>query len=165
MRFLIAAVLVLGCSLCLAEDFPKNLAEIKSLTAEQAAELAAKYKGGWLSLNGLTSIDKDVAQELAKFKGGLLILGGLASIDKDVAQELAKAGSLSLGLTSIDKDVAKELVNTISLALPDLTSIDKDVAKALGKLKGKTLYISSEALQTYKEVNGESLSRQSGGMF
>ena len=146
MRFLIAAVLVLGCSLCLAEDFPKNLAEIKSLTAEQAAELAAKYKGGWLSLNGLTSIDKDVAQELAKFKGGLLIVGGLASIDKDVAQELRK-------------------FEGANLSLEGLTSIDKDVAKALGKLKGKTLYISSEALQTYKEVNGESLSLQSGGMF
>ena len=50
----------------------------------------AKQKGvANLDLYGLTSINKDVAQELAKFKGGWLLLG-LTSIDKDVAQELAK---------------------------------------------------------------------------
>ncbi|MAI95046.1 MAG: hypothetical protein CME45_08540 [Halieaceae bacterium] len=37
-RILIAASLVLCCSLCLAEDFPEDTNEIKSLTAEQAAE-------------------------------------------------------------------------------------------------------------------------------
>ena len=50
MRLLIAAVLVLSCSLCLAEDFPKNTYEIKSLTAEQAAELVAKHRKRWLRL-------------------------------------------------------------------------------------------------------------------
>ena len=64
MRFLIAAVLVLSCSLCLAEDFPRNTNEIRSLTAEQAAELVAKYKGSLLSLTCLTSIDKDVLNVL-----------------------------------------------------------------------------------------------------
>ena len=108
MRFLIAAVLVLSCSLCLAEDFPEDTDEIKSLTAEQAAELVAK-KGENLFLEGLTSIDKDVAQELAKVKEGLY-LNGLTSIDKDVARELAKfKGTLALNLPSIDKDVAQEL--------------------------------------------------------
>ena len=87
-RILIAAALVLSCSLCLATDFPQNTNEIKSLTAEQAAEVVA-MNGGWLELNGLTSIDKDVAKELAKNEGGL-VLNGLTSIDKDVARELAK---------------------------------------------------------------------------
>ncbi len=63
MRFLIAAALVLSCSLCLAEDFPNDTNEIKSLTADQAAELVAKFKR-WLYLNGLTSIDKDVLKIL-----------------------------------------------------------------------------------------------------
>ena len=67
MRFLIAAVLLLSCSLCVAEDFPEDTNEIKSLTVEQAAELVAKHKGDGLQLDGLTSIDKEVAQELAKF--------------------------------------------------------------------------------------------------
>ena len=133
MRFLIAAVLVLSCSLCLAEDFPKNTYEIKSLTAEQAAELVAVKKGS-LFLPGLTSIDKDVTQELAKIKGELY-LGGLTSIDKDVAQELGKFEGLWLhlrGLTSIDKDVAHELAKVKrNLFLNGLTSIDKDVLKIL----------------------------------
>ena len=87
MRFLVVAVLVLSCGLSLAEDFPEDTDEIKSLTAEQAAELVAK-KGEYLSLDGLTSIDKDVAQELAKFKGETLYLNGLTSIDKDVVKIL-----------------------------------------------------------------------------
>ena len=87
-RILFATGLVFCCSLCLAEDFPEDTNEIKSLNAEQAAELVA-MNGGWLELNGLTSIDKDVAKELAKNEGGL-VLNGLTSIDKDVAQELVK---------------------------------------------------------------------------
>ena len=53
---------------------------------------------GHLDLQGLKSIDKDVAQELAKFEGKLLDLDGLESIDKDVARELASVkGRLGLG--------------------------------------------------------------------
>ncbi len=119
MRFLIAAALVLSCSLCLAEDLPEDTKEIKSLTAEQAAELVTKSRES-LSLNGLTSIDKDVAQELAEFEGEQLYLDGLTSIDKDVAQELAKCKKpLSLyGLKSIDKDVLKILKSTQNIQLP-----------------------------------------------
>ena len=65
MRFLIAAALVLSCSLCLAEDLPEDTKEIKSLTAEQAAELVAKFDGH-LSLDGLTSSDKDVLKILKR---------------------------------------------------------------------------------------------------
>ena len=57
------------------------------MTAEQAAELimvVTNERGdSFLSLNGLTSIDKDVAQELAEFEG-ILRLDGLTSIGKDV---------------------------------------------------------------------------------
>ena len=120
MRFLIAAALVLSSSLCLAEDFPQNTNEIKSLTAEQAAELVSKAKG-LLSLNGLTSINKDVAQELAKSKG--------------------------------------------RISLTSLTSINKDVAQELANFKGENLFLSAKALKTFKEVNGESPSVMSGGVF
>ena len=112
MRILVAAVLVLCCSLCLAEDLPKYSLQIKSLTAEQAAELMAwRHKRVHLRLDCLTSIDKDVAQELAKFEGGLW-LDCLDSIDKDVAEGFAKfkGEQLSLrGYTSIDKDVLEIL--------------------------------------------------------
>ena len=121
MRFLIAAALLLSCSLCLAEDLPQDTNEIKSLTVEQAAELAKLAR--WrliLQLDGLTSIDKDVAQELTKFKGRWLYLDGLTSIDKDVAQELAKfQGWLYLnGLTSIDKEVFEKLKSNERIILP-----------------------------------------------
>ena len=135
-RILIVAGLVLSCGLCLAEDFPEDTNEIKSLTAEQAAELVAKHNGDDLHLNGLTSIDKDVAQELAKVQRGWLQLYGLTSIDKEVAQELAKFQGEWLyldGLTSIDKDVAKELAKFQGewLYLYGLTSIDKEVLENL----------------------------------
>ena len=112
MRTVIAAALVLTCGLCLAEDFPEDTNEIKSLTAEQAADLVGKFEGESLWLNYLNKIDKDVAQELAKFKGTLFL--GLTSIDKDVAMNLGKFKGKSLWLiklTSIDKDVAQELAN------------------------------------------------------
>ncbi len=146
MRYLITAALILSCSLCLAEDLPENTYEIKSLTAEQAAKLVANEKGRGLYLSGLTSIDKDVAQEFVKCKAGLTL--GLTSINKDVAQELAKyeGDYLSLdGLTSIDKDVAQELAKVKgSLFLNGLTSIDKDVAQELAKFKGR-LFLSGRA--------------------
>ena len=167
MRFLIAAVLVLSLG-CSPKELPEDTDEIKSLTAKQAAELVATLDGDWLSLAGLTSIDKDVAHQLSKFEAPLS-LDGLTSIDKDVLQELAKLeGELSLdSLTSIDKDVAQELAKfkAEKLSLNGLTSIDKDVAQELGKFKGKTLSLSAKALQTYEEVNGESPSVRSGGMF
>lgn len=181
MRYLIVASLLLSCSLCLADDLPQDTDQIKSLTAEQAADLVMVVKyarentglnldgltvigkdgaqelplldalslaklaaqgSSFLSLNGLTSIDKYVAQELAKFEGSLW-LNGLTSIDKDVAQELAKCkgNHLSLrGLNSIDKDVAKEFAKSEgSLWLNGVTSIDKDVAKELAQFKGRVL--------------------------
>ena len=46
----------------------------------------AKVKGS-LYLGDLTSIDKDVAQELGKFKG-TLFLNGLTSIDKNILKIL-----------------------------------------------------------------------------
>ena len=149
MRFLIAAVLVLSSSLCLAEDFPEDTNEIKSLTAEQAADLLMVVthvrKNVTLFLNGLTSIDKDVAQELGEFGDFILHLNGLTSIDKDVAQQLAKYCEgrwLSLGMTSIDKDVAQELAKFKGRNLDlGLTSIDQEVAKELAKFKGWELYL------------------------
>ena len=124
---LVLAISVLSSSLCLAEDLPQDTNKIKSLTAEQAAELVTKSRES-LSLNGLTSIDKDVAQELAEFEGEQLYLDGLTSIDKDVAQELAKCKKpLSLyGLKSIDKDVLKILKANSWIYLPKKYRDKKD---------------------------------------
>ena len=110
MGFLVAVVLVLSCGLCWAEDIPDGsikgrvISNEQALTAEQAAELVTDFEGD-LRLRGLTSIDKDVAQELATAKGSLY-LKGLTSIDENVARELAEYEGALLylhGRTSIDE--------------------------------------------------------------
>ena len=112
----------------MAEDFPEDTNEIKSLTAEQAAKLVG-VKGASLSLNGLTLISKDVARELAKFEGIGLSLSGLTSIDRDVAQELAKfeGRTQSLdGVPSRNKGMIKASEHyEPRLLLNGLTSIDE----------------------------------------
>ena len=85
---LIAAILVLSWCFCLTRNIIKNINEIKFLTAEQAAELVATHKGDMLFFDGLTSIDKDVAQELAKLNGGYLSLDVLTSMNRDVLKIL-----------------------------------------------------------------------------
>ena len=133
MRYLIIASLLLSCSLCLAEDFPKNTNDIKSLTAEQVPDLVMVVthvrKSGAFVLNGLSSIDKDVAQELAKFKGGYLSLNGLTSIDKPIARELAKFKGKNLdlkNLTSIDELSLLYLKSNPRIVLPDKYLDKKD---------------------------------------
>ena len=133
----------------LSDYLLKNPSEINSLTAEQAAELVVAFANDLLlKLPGLTSIDKDVAQELANYEGIWLNLEGLTSIGEDVAYELAKyKGRLNLaGVTSIDQDVARELAKHEGkwLKLSGLTSIDEGVAYELAKWgeTGAQLYLS-----------------------
>lgn len=122
-----------------AQNLPAQPWMIESLNGEQAAELWSKYKTIHLCLNGLKSIDNDVAQELGKGTG-ILLLNGLTSINKDIARELAKnKRTLALrSLTSIDKEIAQELANFDGelLCLSGLNSINKDVAQELAKVKG-----------------------------
>ena len=138
-RILIVAVLVLSCSLCIADDFDTN--DIKSLTAEQAAELVANFKGDWLDLSGLESIEKKTAKQLAKFRGKTLELFGLTSISKSVAHELSLFSGETLnlcGLTVLDQGTAKELVSFKgkNLTFCSLATIKKDVARELVKFNG-----------------------------
>ena len=86
-RILIVVGLVLSSSLCLAEDLPEDTDQIKSLTAEQAAKLVANTSGPLLILDNLNSINSTVANSLGKFRGSWLRLKSLTSIDKDTAQE------------------------------------------------------------------------------
>jgi hypothetical protein len=119
-------VLVLCCGLCLAEDLSfgnikkRVVSNEQALTVEQAAELVTDFEGD-LRLRDLTSIDKDVANDLVKFIGHLE-LGGLSSIDKDVARELAKyAGALLHldGRTSIDESGLTYLKSNPNIHLPE----------------------------------------------
>ena len=100
---LVIAMSVLSSGLCLAKDFPENTYQIKSLTAEQAAELVATHKGDMLFFDGLTSIDKDVAQELAKLNGGYLSLDVLTPIYRDVLKILKSNPKIQLPVKYRDK--------------------------------------------------------------
>ena len=60
-----------------------GLETLTSLTIVQAKYLIENFQGKLLNLSGLTSIDKDVAQELANFKGASDKGLGLNGNDKD----------------------------------------------------------------------------------
>jgi len=171
MKFSFILLLVLCHGICLAEDLPGNQKKAGKLTVQEAAELVEKanasdsgqYK---LDLKWLTLIDRDVARELSHYKGKCVILDGLASINKDVAHGLAKfKGVLRLdGLTSIDKDVAQELGKSKAahLGLVGLTSIDKDVAQDLAQFKGRGLTLGG--LTSIDKDVAQELAEMKGGL-
>jgi ubiquinone biosynthesis protein UbiJ len=70
------------------------------------------FSGDELELNGLTTLDKDSANELAYFSGKL-ILNGVKSLDKDSAQALSKFQGTAIelrGIESLDDDTHSILV-------------------------------------------------------
>ena len=107
------------------DNFAQDVWTMTSLTVEEATALVCvvdhERKHEILNLNGLTSIQPDVARALAKFEGAYLTLDGLTSMNKDVAQELVKfrGGWLGLdGLTSIDEETLTCLKSNPSIRLP-----------------------------------------------
>ena len=156
MRFLTSAVLVLSCGICLAEDLPDVNKNNSSLSAEKAAEMISETNGAdryYLNLNHLTSIEPGAARELAKLKSesGDLLLDGLTSINKEVAEELARFNAYRLqlnGLTNINNEVAGALANFQGkvLSLNGLASMDKEAVKELAKFKGDWLILGLTSL-------------------
>jgi hypothetical protein len=87
MRILIVAGLVLSCGLCLAEDFPKDTNEMKSLTREQAAKritfegaAVAKEPTTLMCLPGdlvfSETFDPDTVSDRWAFKGDFILRDG-----------------------------------------------------------------------------------------
>ena len=93
LSIIVAAMLVslalLSPSRALADELPKDTNQIESLTPEQAKTLLAEFKGQQLDLNGLTTLDADIAKVLAEFKGRGLALNGLTSLNIANAKALA----------------------------------------------------------------------------
>src|SRR5574344_1829972 len=96
---------------------------------------------GYLHLNDLTSIDKDIFKNTTI--NGYLSLDGLTSVDKDFLKDTTVNGGLSLySITSVDKDFLKNTTINGDLYLNSLTSIDDDFLKDTtinGKLYFKNL--------------------------
>jgi hypothetical protein len=174
MRYLVLACLVFccGCARKPVEEqvFTDEQYEIKSLTAEQAADFLKRFKTDGLWLPYLKSIDKDVAHELAKFKGSVISLLGNclpSSVDREVAHELAKFKGDSLTVPVLkDKYVARELAKFSGqqLNLRQLTWIDKDIAQELAQFKGDILgldeltSIDEETLTELEKFKGGTIS-------
>jgi len=156
MKFFITTLLIVCHGICLAEDLPDGKKNNSSLSAEKAAEMISEANRAnryYLNLNRLTSIEPDAAGELAKLKSesGALYLDGLTSINKEVAEELARFNGYRLqlnGLTNINNEVAGALANFQGkvLSLNGLASIDKEAVKELAKFEGDWLILGLTSL-------------------
>lgn len=173
MKFLVITLFILCHGICLAQNLPGNQKNNASLTAEQAAEVISKVNEAGrfhLNLDRLTSIGPDAARELAKLKSesGDLLLNGLTSINKEVAEELARFNGYRLrldGLTNINNEVAEALANFQGkvLSLNGLASIDKETVKELAKFKGDWLILglttlNAEDARVFAKGEGNGLS-------
>jgi hypothetical protein len=124
-----------------------DLATLPKLSIESAKALAARENGGpavfALHLDGLVSLDADVAIALAGFRGELW-LGGLTLLSPEAARGLAahKGDSISLnGLRTLSDEAAKALAlhRGSGLSLEGLQSLSPSVARALAQYKGNQL--------------------------
>jgi hypothetical protein len=115
---------------------------LTSINKEVAEELA-RFNGYRLQLNGLPNMNNEVAGALANFQGKVLYLDGLADTDKETVKELAKFKGdwLVLGFTSLDKEDAREFAKGEGngLSFDRLSSIDKEVAHELSRFQGYRL--------------------------
>jgi hypothetical protein len=140
-----------------------DLSGLTSINRDVAQELARVT--GRLSLNGLTSIDADVAKILGNVSGTLRVYG---RSKKDIVKELAKVGADEGDITFlefddlvyIDIEVVSERKRT-ALELNGLTSIDKTVAKEL--VRGHALLELNGLTSIDKEVAQE-LAKISGSV-
>jgi hypothetical protein len=70
---------------------------IERLTPEQARKLVAEFKGTFLHLGGLTTLDAATARRIAEFKGIKLCFQSLTELDAEGAAALAEyTGSLDV---------------------------------------------------------------------
>ena len=165
MHFLTRLLVVLACLLlgplaAMAKEPSDDTNKIKSLPPEQARKMVAEFKGPWLYLNGLTTLDADTAKALAAFKGQGLYLNVLTTLDADTAKALAefKGQGLHLnGLITLDADTAKALteLKCQGLYLNGLTTLDADTTKPLAEFKGQVL--SLDGLTTLDAATAKAL--------
>jgi hypothetical protein len=159
---LLVALFVSAFSLALsrsrADELPADTNTIKSLTPEQARKQARKLvtlsveqarqlverKSGYiLSIDGLKSLDVDVAKVLARSQNNWLFLNGLKTIDAETAKSLAGyKGHLGLNdVISLDVDTIRALaeVERAGLFFDGMPTIDTEAAEAISRFRGGLL--------------------------
>jgi hypothetical protein len=113
---------------------------LRTIDAASAAQLA-KHKG-WLSLDELESLTPEVAEALGTFDGDKLDLNGLKSLDLEVAKRLANAKCRhGIYLNSV-REVAPEVIEVLAngnsdLSFQGLEFIDGRTEQALADAKKK----------------------------
>ena len=127
-----------------------NLDQLHCLTVD-AARVLARFKGCVLSLNGLHSISRAVAQELAEYTGdeeatgqaATLKLNGLKKLSEEEAAALAKFTGSQLhlgGLKVLSPEVAHSLAGFSDfLSLDGLNSINEETAGILAQYKSSVV--------------------------
>jgi hypothetical protein len=132
---LIVSLVWLSQACALADELPADTNQIEGLTPEQAKKLAAEFPGVLVVIEG--SIGTSVIERS-------LPLNGLKSLDTEIAKALAEfKGSLNLsGLTTLDAATAKVLAESKAWdgQLPRITAFESpdsvEIATALAKRKG-----------------------------
>lgn len=121
-----------------AQRLPQDTKTIRTLTVEQARELA---KGSIiLHLEGLTELPPDVARALAPFKGTLVL--GVTELSDEAAMELAMGKGDELQLERItrlsDKAAVALAMYEGNLSMNRLTTLSPKAAKAFARRDHET---------------------------
>ncbi|MGI9469174.1 MAG: hypothetical protein ACR2OA_18795 [Rubripirellula sp.] len=145
-----------------------GLTSISTSAAKTLFSLQACDQSFELSLNGMQTIDEEVAFELRNFKGQSLALDGLEHLTTEVAESLSlikpTRGRLDVSLnrlTSISGEASAYISRiTGDLSLNGLHSISFAVAESLGKFRGMNLWL--DGVQELSPDAAANLSRIEG---
>ena len=147
-------------ALAWAKSMDGNLSVVTALGSADTAKALADFKGNWLRLNGLTTLDADTAKALADFKGRLS-LAGLTALDADMARALAAAEKWDGWLrqiTALDSPDSVAIAHALAtrkgpLSLPNLKKISPKALAALLKKKDVDIPL-IETLELIQEPDG-----------
>ncbi|MFM8891731.1 MAG: hypothetical protein ACKOTB_08950 [Planctomycetia bacterium] len=103
-----------------------------TLDVELATAIAG-FKGRWLALDSVTSLDPMTAKALAAFGGQDILLNGLTTLDVGTATALANFGGRQVSLIS-------------------LTTLSAEAATALAQIEG-SLYVDDELEWGFRNEN------------
>lgn len=129
--------------------FFKNI----SVISDKTAECLRRYKGIYLSLDGLKSLSESAAESLSKRPGYSLGLNGLRKISDEAAESLSKCKIKSLSLNGLIElsDKAAEYIGNYEgthLELNGLTDLSDSVAEDLSKSKA---YLDLRGIKTISD--------------
>jgi serine/threonine protein kinase len=117
-----------------------NLSSLATIDVESATQLAKRKH--WLTLDGLKSLTPEIAEALGRYDGDKLDLNGLESLELDVAKSLANSkcatGIYLNGLKEVSPDIIQVLANGNShLSFQGLEFIDLSSEQALDNAEKK----------------------------